>query len=277
MSMTGYGLGEAQGNGLRVTMEMQSINRKQLEFSISLPREFESLEGALKSKCTQAFSRGRIQCRIRVTDLEGHESVRPKINASLAKACHEAFDQLAKAVVAALEQKGRQRRAPHVVGVLSQHEFAARVAQADVLGDELRHWRGRAHVAVCLERRVHRRRHDDAANIDRFGAGAVRVRSNFERLVNLWPESWPLGRRIPLDDENFNVGDAAEQNCVNKQCNCGHEALCHATGVVVVARGEASARAAAAAAQGNEGGRAPTPTAGSDSACRASSKSCGGP
>ena len=96
MSMTGYGLGEAQGNGLRVTMEMQSINRKQLEFSISLPREFESLEGALKSKCTQAFSRGRIQCRIRVTDLEGHESVRPKINASLAKACHEAFDQLAK-------------------------------------------------------------------------------------------------------------------------------------------------------------------------------------
>ena len=96
MSMTGYGLGEAQGNGLRVTMEMQSINRKQLEFSISLPREFESLEGALKSKCTQTFSRGRIQCRIRVTDLEGHESVRPKINASLAMACHEAFDQLAK-------------------------------------------------------------------------------------------------------------------------------------------------------------------------------------
>ena len=50
---------------------------------------------------------------------------------------------------------------------------------------------------------MHRRRHDDAANFDRLGARGVRVRGT-ERLVDLWSKAWPLGRRIPLDDENFN-------------------------------------------------------------------------
>ena len=40
-SMTGYGWGECSQNGFKVTAELSSVNRKQGEISISLPRELE--------------------------------------------------------------------------------------------------------------------------------------------------------------------------------------------------------------------------------------------
>src|ERR1051325_3866041 len=40
-SMTGYGWGECSQNGFKVTLELSSVNRKQSEISINLPRELE--------------------------------------------------------------------------------------------------------------------------------------------------------------------------------------------------------------------------------------------
>ena len=94
-SMTGYGQGQAQSGSLKLTVEMNSVNRKQLEFAISLPRELESLEGLVRSKLNQRLSRGRIQCRVRMSDLEGHDKIRPRINQSLANACIQALSTLA--------------------------------------------------------------------------------------------------------------------------------------------------------------------------------------
>ena len=43
-SMTGYGWGECSKNGFKITVELSSVNRKQSEISINLPRELEVLD-----------------------------------------------------------------------------------------------------------------------------------------------------------------------------------------------------------------------------------------
>ena len=43
-SMTGYGRGEASREGIKITTEITSVNRKQSEITVYLPRELEPLE-----------------------------------------------------------------------------------------------------------------------------------------------------------------------------------------------------------------------------------------
>ena len=47
-SMTGYGRGDCSQDGFKVTVEVSSVNRKQAEISINLPREMEILEGQIR-------------------------------------------------------------------------------------------------------------------------------------------------------------------------------------------------------------------------------------
>src|SRR5204862_256600 len=42
-SMTGYGRGDCSQDGFRITVELSSVNRKQTEISVNLPREMELL------------------------------------------------------------------------------------------------------------------------------------------------------------------------------------------------------------------------------------------
>ena len=42
--MTGYGRGDCSQDGFKITVELSSVNRKQSEISVNLPREMEMLE-----------------------------------------------------------------------------------------------------------------------------------------------------------------------------------------------------------------------------------------
>ena len=53
-SMTGYGGGECSQNGFKVMVELSSVNRKQGEVSISLPRELEVLEAQIRDTINRA-------------------------------------------------------------------------------------------------------------------------------------------------------------------------------------------------------------------------------
>jgi len=53
-SMTGFGRGEAAAHGIRVTVEFSSVNRKQFECQISLPRQLGALESKLYTLVQQA-------------------------------------------------------------------------------------------------------------------------------------------------------------------------------------------------------------------------------
>ena len=70
-SMTGYGEGIANGNGFRITAEISSVNRKQLDIQISLPKALQKFESEMHSMIRTFFSRGRISGNIRVEVIKG--------------------------------------------------------------------------------------------------------------------------------------------------------------------------------------------------------------
>jgi uncharacterized protein (TIGR00255 family) len=70
-SMTGFGEGMASADGIRVTVEISSVNRKQLDVNISLPRNLIALDALIQSRVRQAFTRGRITGVVRVDVAEG--------------------------------------------------------------------------------------------------------------------------------------------------------------------------------------------------------------
>ncbi|HBA86252.1 MAG TPA: YicC family protein [Verrucomicrobia bacterium] len=59
-SMTGFGRGTATIRGLRVEVELSSVNRKQLDILVNLPRYLAVLESRVHEKVHHALSRGRI-------------------------------------------------------------------------------------------------------------------------------------------------------------------------------------------------------------------------
>lgn len=64
-SMTGFGRGEAKREGVTWSVECSSVNRKQLEVAVNLPRELSELEAAVRSEVAAAVSRGRVNVAVR--------------------------------------------------------------------------------------------------------------------------------------------------------------------------------------------------------------------
>ncbi len=74
-SMTGFGSGTANGAGFVVTVELSSVNRKQLDLSISMPSSYTNLEGICKDILKDAFLRGRINCKVQVQQLSSAAAI----------------------------------------------------------------------------------------------------------------------------------------------------------------------------------------------------------
>ena len=59
-SMTGHGRGETARDGFKVTAEISSVNRKQSEISLNLPRELDVLEAPIRDLLNRKIARGRM-------------------------------------------------------------------------------------------------------------------------------------------------------------------------------------------------------------------------
>ena len=94
--MTGHGRGEAAHEGSQVAVELASVNRKQLEIAVNLPRELEGLETKVRELIGKQVSRGRVSARITLGS--GVDSVEGQVqlNAPLAKAYAAKLHDLAK-------------------------------------------------------------------------------------------------------------------------------------------------------------------------------------
>ena len=84
--MTGYGRGECSQDGLKVTTEVSSVNRKQAEINVYLPRELESLELQVRDEVNQRIARGRLTVKVAIHAGETFYGGKVQLNVSLAKA-----------------------------------------------------------------------------------------------------------------------------------------------------------------------------------------------
>ena len=94
--MTGYGRGDCSQDGFKIIVELSSVNRKQSEISVNLPREMEMLEAQIRDAINRHIARGRLTVRVALHAGAGNTSARLHLNAPLAKAYARELNKLAK-------------------------------------------------------------------------------------------------------------------------------------------------------------------------------------
>lgn len=94
--MTGYGRGECAQDGFKITVEVSSVNRKQSEISMNLPRELEVLEAQIRDEINRSISRGRLTVRLALHAAEEGGGGKVRANLPLAKAYARELNRLAR-------------------------------------------------------------------------------------------------------------------------------------------------------------------------------------
>lgn len=93
--MTGYGRGEVDRDGAKFTVELSSVNRKQSDIVINLPREFAELEPRIRQALNEKLSRGRTSVVVSYEDgANGNREL--ALDTPLARSYHDAMRTLQK-------------------------------------------------------------------------------------------------------------------------------------------------------------------------------------
>jgi uncharacterized protein (TIGR00255 family) len=93
--MTGYGHGETDYNGTKFTVELNSVNRKQSDIVINLPRDLAALEPQIRQTINENISRGRTN--VVVTYHNGSSGPQKlALDVDLARSYHDAMRALQK-------------------------------------------------------------------------------------------------------------------------------------------------------------------------------------
>jgi uncharacterized protein (TIGR00255 family) len=95
-SMTGYGRGECAQAGFKITVEISSVNRKQSEIAVYLPRELEALESRVRDEINRRIARGRLTVKVSMHAADGAAAGGVRLNATLAKAYARELKRLAR-------------------------------------------------------------------------------------------------------------------------------------------------------------------------------------
>src|SRR6266581_5639738 len=94
-SMTGYGRAETDHAGTKFSVELNSVNRKQSDIVINLPRDLAELEPRIRQTINENISRGRTNATI--TFHNGPNGARNlALDTELARSYHEAMQALQK-------------------------------------------------------------------------------------------------------------------------------------------------------------------------------------
>jgi uncharacterized protein (TIGR00255 family) len=177
-SMTGYGRGECSQRGFKVTVEVSSVNRKQTEIAVSLPRELEVLEAQIRDEINRRVARGRLTVRVSVHTAEG-ASGKMRINAALAKIYARELRSLAKSLrLADVVTLDLLARAP---GVLQPAE---EITEAEEV------WPATAKALLAaLEVMLKMREREGAWLAKDLSTRAARLRAGVRRVRQLAPRS----------------------------------------------------------------------------------------
>lgn len=96
MSMTGRGAGAAAGRLGRVEVELSSVNRKQLDIDVGLPRSLASFAARVQARLQARLSRGRVTGELRVTWAAAAQAAGARVDLELARAHVAALRTAAK-------------------------------------------------------------------------------------------------------------------------------------------------------------------------------------
>lgn len=93
--MTGYGRGEHTQEGYKISAEVSTVNRRQAEINVYLPRELEALDARVRGEINRRVARGRVTARVTLHAGESALAGQAQVNAALAKAYARELKKLA--------------------------------------------------------------------------------------------------------------------------------------------------------------------------------------
>ena len=95
-SMTGFGRGEASGEGVSVIVEMKSVNNRFRDLQLRCPREYMAFEPRIAALLKPRFGRGRIDVFVRRMCRAGSMGV--VVDKAMAETYHETLSELARSL-----------------------------------------------------------------------------------------------------------------------------------------------------------------------------------
>lgn len=96
-SMTGFGRGGAVTGDWHASVELSTVNRKQAEIVMQLPRELVEIDGRIRKQIQAVVSRGRVQVTIHLEPAQGG-TADVRVDAFLARAFEAAFRELGQSI-----------------------------------------------------------------------------------------------------------------------------------------------------------------------------------
>src|SRR6266702_4544567 len=102
-SMTGYGRGQSAHNGSKISVELNSVNRKQSDVVVTLPRELAELEPRVRDVINAEVARGRLNVVIAAHHSSQTSGQTVALDANLARTYYRAMVDLQKELKAAGE------------------------------------------------------------------------------------------------------------------------------------------------------------------------------
>jgi uncharacterized protein (TIGR00255 family) len=91
--MTGYGRGESERGGAKISVEVNSVNRKQSDVVINLPRELAALEPRIRQAVNDRVARGRTNVVVAL-QISANSSRNLALDRPLARSYHDAMRSL---------------------------------------------------------------------------------------------------------------------------------------------------------------------------------------
>ncbi len=92
-SMTGYGRAEYSENGINLVVELKSVNNRNFDFNVKMPRAFICFEDKIRKTVSEYIKRGKIEIFVNFSD---HRDARAEICADLSRAAE--YYKAAKAI-----------------------------------------------------------------------------------------------------------------------------------------------------------------------------------
>lgn len=93
--MTGYGRGESDRGGAKISVEVNSVNRKQSDIMVNLPRELSALEPRVRQVVSERLARGRTNVVVGY-DPSAQNARTLALDRSLARSYHDGMRSLQK-------------------------------------------------------------------------------------------------------------------------------------------------------------------------------------
>lgn len=92
-SMTGYGKGQAEVDGIALTVEIKTVNHRYGDVTVKSPRFLFPFENEIKKRVAEVLKRGKIDVFIS-QDAAAEKGVAPALNRALAGAYMEVFEEM---------------------------------------------------------------------------------------------------------------------------------------------------------------------------------------